>query len=237
MTADSTSFDPYRSPSLPEGPYAGLPRVGRPGKLTTLCVLCIVLGALGLMNSLLGAAGAVGGRAFQAWIQPKSSPGIPQEMNDAQQKLNDDMAAVQEKYFWALVPALAFRFIAALLLLTGGLRSLSLNEGGRKLLLIACFVALVFELLHTILQSIMTLESMASVNAFVEKVANLSTQGAAGKLPQTVVQVAIIGIFLIALLIALLKMALYGFGLIYLQRKPIRDAFRSGPRPSLAPSP
>ena len=52
MTADS--FDPYRSPSLPEGPYAGVAPSGRPGGLTTLCVLCMVLGALGLFNSLLG---------------------------------------------------------------------------------------------------------------------------------------------------------------------------------------
>src|SRR6266850_7269221 len=103
MTADS--FDPYRSPSLPEGPYAGAAPSGRPGLLTALCVLCIVLGALGVFNSLLGAVGAVGGRAFQAWVQPKSSTGMPQEMHEAQQKFNDDMAAVQDKHFWAIVPS------------------------------------------------------------------------------------------------------------------------------------
>jgi hypothetical protein len=229
MTADSTSFDPYRSPSLPEGPYAGAAPSGRPGMLTTLCVLCIVLGALGLLNSLLGAAGAIGGRALQTAIQPKTSTGLPPEMQEAQQKFQDDVNAVQAKYFWALVPGLGFRFVAALLLLIGGIRSLSLKDSGRKLLLAACGVAVVFELVHSILQSIITLETMTAVNSYVEKLTTLLPQkkeapGVIAVLPM-IVRGSIIGSLILAFLIALAKIGLYLFGLIYLQKKHIRGLF------------
>src|SRR5438045_9630518 len=99
MSADSQTFDPYRSPTLPEVPYAPPIPTGRTGWLTALCVLCIVLGALGLMNSLLGAFGAIAGPALQKAIQPKTSANLPQGMQDAQEKFQDDINAVQAKYF------------------------------------------------------------------------------------------------------------------------------------------
>jgi hypothetical protein len=238
MTAEPKSFDPYRSPSLPEGPYAGVPRVGRPGKLTTLCVLCIVLGALGMMNSLFGAVGAAGGRVLQAAIQPKTSPGMPPGMQEAQNKFQEDLYTVQVKYLWAIVPGLIFRFVAALLLLIGGIRSLSLREPGRKLLLIACSVALVFELCNSILQSVISLDTMTAVNSYVESLmAALPQNGPAevGAIVPAIVRGSIVGGMVITYLIALAKMGLYLFGLIYLQKKHIRGLFTSGPQPRLVP--
>src|SRR5262245_55300059 len=178
MSADSQAFDPYRSPSLPEGPYAdGRVQAGRPGALTALCVLCIVLGALGLMNSLFGTIGAVAGPKLQAAFQPKSSPGMPAEMQKVQQEFQDEVMKIQAKYFWESVIALVFRFAAALLLLIGGLRSLGLAEPGRKILLVACAVALAFELAHAILQSMVQMEMMTSVNSFVEGLLSNMPQG------------------------------------------------------------
>src|SRR5206468_2113701 len=164
MSAETQTFDPYRSPTLPEAPYAPSMIAGRPVWLTTLCVLCIVLGALGLMNSLLGAFGAVAGPAFQKAIQPKTSAKMPQGFQDAQNEFQDNINAVQTKYMWVTIPALMVRAVAALLLLIGGVRSLSLVEGGRKMLLIACGVAVVFELMHAILQSIVAMDMMTIVN-------------------------------------------------------------------------
>jgi hypothetical protein len=238
MKAPTPSFDPYRSPSLPEGPYEGVPAAGRPGLLTTLCVLCIVLGALGLMNSALGTAGAIGGSRLQAAIQPKTSAGLPPGMKQAQDDFQDDLNAVQRKYFWATVPALAFRFLAGLLLLIGGIRSLALSESGRKLLLVACAVALVFELGHAILQSVVSLEMMTAVNSYVEKLtSSMNQQNNAPpgfqKMMQTIVHGSILGGIIVSYLISLGKIALYVFGLIYLRTNPIRGLFG---RSSLIPT-
>jgi len=228
MTADS--FDPYRSPTLPEVPYAGVAPSARPGLLTTLCVLCMVLGVLGVMNSLLGAMGAAGGRAFQAWVTPKTAPGMPPEMQEAQQKFQDDVAAVQDKFFWAIVPSIGFRFIAATLLLIGGIQALSLKESGRKVLLIACVVAAVFELCHSILQSLVNLEMMTAVNSYVENLMNAipqksNTPPGFTSLMQTFTRGAIVVSLILSYLIALLKVGLYLSGLVYLQKKEIRGRF------------
>jgi len=233
MSADSSALDPYRPPNLPEGPYSAAPPSGRPGMLTALCVLCIVLGALGVMNSLMGTAGAIGGQQLQAMVQPKASPGMPPEMQKAQQDFQDQLNAVQGRYFWEIVGGLAFRFVAALLLLIGGIRSLGLKESGRKTLLVACAVAAVFELLHAILQSLVNMETMTAVNSYVQEMtAAIPQQGNAppGMAPmvQGIVRVSIIAGFILAYLLALSKICLYVFGLIYLRKPHIRGLFQPG---------
>jgi hypothetical protein len=229
MTADSQAFDPYRSPSLPEGPYAGAPAVGRPGWLTTLCVLCIVLGVLGLMNSLLGTFGVVAGSSLQKAFQPRASSKMPQGMQDAQNEFQEKINSVQGKYLWATVPALAVRAVAALLLLIGGVRCLSLVEGGRKALLVGLAVAVVFELLHSILQSVVAMDMMTIVNEYVEKVLQSLPKKNGGpdlsKIMPTIVRWSILGSLVFTFLIAVGKIALYIFGLIYLQKPYVRALF------------
>lgn len=231
MSSEPQSLDPYRSPSLPEGPYAGRPLAGRPGKLTALCVLCIVLGALGLMNSLFGTFGAVAGPKMQAWFQPKASPGTPPEMQQAQDKFNDETLAVQNKYFVSIVGFLTFRFVAALLLLLGGLRCLNLHEPGRKLLMTACAVAMVFELLHAIHQSLVNMEMMTAINSFLEGMTRAIPEGKGappgfGNTMQSMARGMIIAGIVLSYLLVLAKVVLYLFGLIYLQTARIKALFK-----------
>ena len=233
MSTDPHAFDPYRSPSLPEGPYAGgQVAAGRPGLLTALCVLCIVLGTLGLMNSLFGTIGALAGPKLQQMIQPKSSPSMPQEMQKVQQEFQDEVIRIQGKYYWESVVALLFRFAAALLLLIGGLRTLGFAEPGRKVLLVACAVALAFELAHAILQSMVQMEMMSSVNSLVEGLLNNMPQnkdmpaGFKGTM-SSIVRGSIIAQLVIMYLLVLAKAGLYLFGLIYLQKPHIKALFKS----------
>jgi hypothetical protein len=231
MSADPQAFDPYRSPSLPEGPYAGQPPSGRPGVLTAICVMAIVLGTLGLMNSFFGTVGAIAGPKLQAMFQPRPGPGTPPEMQQAMQEFQDEITAIQSKFFVELVIALAFRFIAALLLLIGGIRALGFHESGRKTLLLACALALVFELSHAILQSFISMETLTATNSFVE---GMTASIPRGKTPpgfrnlmQTIFRGSIIGGIVVALLILLAKAALYLFGLFYLRKPHIKALFKS----------
>lgn len=233
MSPESQALDPYRSPSLPEGPYVeARVRAGRPGMLTALCVLCIVLGTLGLMNSLFGTLGAIAGPKLQKLFQPPPSPSAPQEMRDAQTKFQDEVVVIQEKYYWESIAALLFRFVTALLLLIGGLRSLGLAEPGRKLLIIACGVALAFELAHAILQSVIMMEMMTAVNSFVEGMLGSIPKGkntppGFNNMMQTVVRGSIIAQLVIMFLLVLAKAGLYLFGLVYLQKPHIRALFKA----------
>ena len=61
MPADSSAFDPYKTPAMPAYSTGPVAKSGRPGVLTALCVGCIVIGALGIFNGLLRTVGTVFG--------------------------------------------------------------------------------------------------------------------------------------------------------------------------------
>jgi hypothetical protein len=233
----SEPFDPYRSPSLPEGPFQPVVSGGRPGWLTALCVLAIVLGALGLMNSLMGTAGLLAGQHLQKAIRAQPSPGMSQEMQDAQNKMQDEMYAVQRKYWWPIAIALLLRTGVALLLLLGGIRALGMSEGGRQLLLVAFGVALPFELVHAILQTIIMLENMTAMHGFAEALSNEMPKDGPPQLEnfiETVMQGTLIASLVFMYLWTLLKCGLYLWGLLYLRRDRIKALFQRSPNPQPA---
>ncbi len=229
MSADSSALDPYRSPSLPEGPYAGLPPRTRPGWLTALCVICIVLGALGILNSLVGTAAVLAGPRFQSLFQPRPTAGVPDEMLQAQQDLMNEINAVQAKHFVTTLMLLAFKLVAAVLLLVGGLRCLGLSEGGRRTLLIACGVALLFEVVHSILQTMINLEMMTATNSAAEKFQSTITTSNSAPGTASIMKWTIRGAFIVPIItsyfMSLLKSGLFIFGLIYLNKKHITNFF------------
>jgi len=238
MSANPQLFDPYRSPSLPEGPYTKSSPSGRPGFLTTLCVLCIVLGALGLFNSLFGAFGLVVGRQFQQMaIKAQSqTPGLSPEMREAQKKMQTEIIAIQDKYLWALGGGLVFRFVVSAMLLTGGIGALGLRPWGRQVLMVGCAVAAPFVLLDAILQSLITMENMTVMNSYMEGMMNATPgkempQNMEGFVRGMIGAVKIASIVMVAL-IAVAKIALYIFGLLYLQKPHIKSLFHATLSPS-----
>jgi hypothetical protein len=162
---------------------------------------------------------------------------MPQGFQDAQIEFQDNINAVQAKYFWATVPALGFRAVAAVLLLIGGIRSLSLVESGRQTLLIACGVAVVFELLHAILQSVVAMDMMTIVNEYIEKVLQSVPKNNngpdLGKIMPTIVRWSILGSLIFGFLIALAKIGLYIFGLVYLRKPHVQALFQNTSKPPL----
>lgn len=224
MLPDSTAVDPYRSPALPETMPPGSSR-GRPTGLTVLCVLCMVLGALGLMNSLLGTVGAVAGPYLQRMFQPK---GPLNEMQKIQQRFQDEANDVQNKYYTPSTLALVFRFIAALLLLIGGVRTLSLCDRGRKMLLAACAIALIFELGHSVLYSIINIEMRTAFNSLVEGMVSPGDgkmPPGAAKFAAATMRIMYIAQFVLMLALVLAKGGLYIFGYVYLQKQQIKALF------------
>jgi hypothetical protein len=234
MTAETGSFDPYRSPSLPEGVYSGPPPQGRPSWLTAICVLCIVLGALGLVNSVFGTFGMVLGPQFQRMMAAQPQPGMPDDLREAQQKMQTDMYKIQTKYIWPLGLSILMRVVVCSLLLVGGIRSLNMVEPGRKLLIIACSVALVFDLLQAIFQMIITVENMTVMNEFMEVIA---TQGTNTPKELEGIMKAVgsfIRFFSLGLIsvIALGKIVFYILGIRYLQKPNIMALFHSERSPA-----
>jgi hypothetical protein len=231
MTPDVTPFDPYRSPSLPEGPYAAKAADGKPKLLPALVIVCLVLGVLGLMNSIVGAIGAAGGQQLQKAFQPQFPSDVPSGLQKAQDELQADINEVQTKHWIGMVISLAFRFLSALLLVVGGVKALGKKESGRKLLLAACAVALVFELGHAILQTLVTTEMMTAFNGYMENVIGSmpdrkNTEGVKNfmrTLPAIMIYAILGGTFVMMLL----KAGVYLFGLIYLNKPKIKEQFKA----------
>lgn len=227
--SEVTPFDPYRSPSLPEGPYAGKPASGRPQLLTALCITCLVLGILGLMNSLFGTIGIIGGQRLQTAFQTKLPPNAPPGMQVAQDEFEQEMQEVQKKYWIENVISIGFRFTAALLLVIGSVKSLGKIERGRQLLLAACAVALIFELGHAILQSIVTAEIMTSVNGYMEAVfqslPNRDKAKGLQNVMQTFTGAAVYAAVASIYILMAIKGGVYLFGLIYLRKPHIKEQF------------
>jgi hypothetical protein len=121
--------------------------------------------------------------------------------------------------------------VAALLLLIGGIQALGLKESGRKVLLAACSVAIAFELGHAILQSMIWMEMMTTVNSFAESMIQSLPQGKAAPpgfsgMMRTIIRGSIIAQIVIASVLVLAKCGMYLFGLIYLQKAAVRSLFR-----------
>jgi hypothetical protein len=236
MTAETGSFDPYRSPSLPEGVSTGPRPTGRPGWLSIVCVLCIVLGALGLVNSVFGAFGMVVGPRFQQFMAAQPKPGMPDDLKEAQEKMQADIYKIQAKYIWPLGISMLLRLGVCTVLLVGGIRCLNMVEPGRRLLIIACSIALVFDLLQAIFQMVITVENMTVVNEFMETMANRT--GNAPKELEVIMKTvsSVIRFFSLGLIcvIALAKIGFYIFSVLYLQKPHIMVLFHQIPPPTPA---
>lgn len=232
MAAEATPFDPYSSPSLPEGPYVPPSTSGRPGWLTALCVLCIVLGVLGLLNGILGVVGTIFAEPLQAMFSPAgTASGLPPEMRKVQDDFRAETLAVQKKFYIGSLVASVVRLAVAAMLLFGGIQCLNLKEVGRQWLLLACGAAVAFELCHMVLQTFVNLEMMTAVNGFVESFVQTMPQGdgLTQELVISVMRGTQIAGFVFQYLIAILKIAFYAWGALFLQRQKIRALFVSSP--------
>jgi hypothetical protein len=225
MPADTSAYDPYRTPALPEK-HPGSAG-GRPGWLTALCVLCIVIGVLGLMNGLLGLAGTLFGEQLQTMFSPRGATGMPPEMQKVQDDFQAETLAVQAKFYVGLLIACILRIAVATALLVGGVQSLALKPAGRQVLLLACGAAILFEIGHAVLQSLVNMEMMTAVNGFMENFLQTMPQknGPPPEMFLAIMKGSLIAGFVVQYFIGLLKIAFYVWGLLFLRRHAIKALF------------
>ena len=228
MSADSASLDPYRSPSLPETPSVRPSGSGRPALLTIICVMCIVMGALGIMNGLTGLLFVGMGSRFQEMMTPPSQPGMPNDLNELNKKLQEESAAVQAQYFWPNLVMTLLRVIVAALLLWGGIRAMGKSLSGRDLLVMALAAAIAFEFGTGILLSVMTMETIKLINAFIEEVGQLPQgNGPPPDVLASVTRIFAYVIFGFTFLLIIAKIAFYFFSFLYLRRPAIATHYEA----------
>jgi hypothetical protein len=179
------------------------------------------------------------GPRFQQFMSAQPQPGMPDDLKEAQEKMQTDMYKIQATYIWPIGVSILLRVVVCGLLLVGGIRCLHMSEQGRKLLIIACATALVFDLLQAILQMVITVENMTVMNEFMETMATRTQNGpkeleAVMKAVSSFIRFFSLGLICI---MALAKIGFYIFGVVYLQKPQIMALFKTeqSPTPALTP--
>ncbi len=210
----------------------GLPPVSRrPGMLTAVCVLAIVLGALGIGVVLLGSVNL----AFQDQIQGAFTPAPPpnqkgKEIFDLQQAMNKDIRTLNAKFFWANAGIFAVHLVLATLLLVGGIRTMQLNPSGRKLLMRACLLTILFELGRGAVHGLMQYEMYPLMTHHMSRMANAS--GGPGGQGTSLIETSMTIILVVGVVFAVglmaLKLGYYVYAVFYLRRSRIVNLFETG---------
>src|SRR5436190_257919 len=152
MSKPDYSPNPYAAPDTGYVPVSADARVaGRPGWYTFFCVIAIILGALGAANALMGTVGLVFASSLQQGFQGPPPPGVSPDFVELQDKMNAEMLAVTQRYFWFLLPTQMLLAVVAVGLLIGGIRALGMSRSGAWLLGTAFLVTSVYEVARLVL--------------------------------------------------------------------------------------
>ena len=211
-------------------PVAADPRVaGRPGWYTFFCVIAIILGGLGAGNALMGTVGLVFASSLQQGFQGPPPPGVSPDFIELQDKMNGEMLAVTQRYFWFLLPTQVLLALIAIGLLLGGIWALGLTRNGAKILSSMFLVTSVFEVGRLVLTIFHQMEAgqvmQKHFGPLMEKAAPQGGQGMPPGMSQMMTSAMSIGIgvgICMAVGWVVVKLAIYLSGWFYLNRPRIQ---------------
>lgn len=213
--------DAYQPPPLAPDIVPVRNSAPRFGRVKAICIVAIVLGGAGGATALMGAVGLVLGRQMQAAFSGVNRPGVSQELQDIEQKTQQEIQAVQERFLGINAVLLGTHAIVAGMLLTGGIQALRRVRPGRKLLVAACLAAIVFELVRGSVQTLMQVQLLSVTAHFFEQMMGASLEQAA-ELAEWFVwfsRLAMVAGLVLAIGWILVKLVFYSIAVWYL-RKP-----------------
>jgi hypothetical protein len=162
MPEPSSAIPDSRSRPMP-GASSPRPARRRPGLLTALAIIAIVLGAWGLLGGFVGVAVLGFGDQLQTVLNPVAERGLPGSVEEAQQDFQNEMRDFQHRYFPVSLGLILGGLFVAGLLLAGGVSTLRLAPCGRRVFLIGCWVAGVFEVIRMPVHSIIQMQGSAQM--------------------------------------------------------------------------
>ena len=230
MSKPEYSPNPYAAPDIGYVPVSADPRVaGRPGWYTFFCVIAIILGGLGAGNALMGTVGLVFAGSLQQGFQGPAPPGVSPDFIELRDKMNAEMLAVTNRYFWFLLATQILLALIAIGLLLGGIRALGMTRPGVTLLSAMFLVTAVFELGRLVLTIFHQMEAgqvmQKHFGPLMEKASPQGGQGMPPGMSQMMTSAMSIGIgvgICMAVGWVIVKLAIYLSGWFYLNRPQIQ---------------
>ncbi len=102
-----------------------------------------------------------------------------QQLQDAQRQVQQQIQAVQDRFWIPNLVLTGAHLIVATLLLTGGIQALRRVRPGRKILIVACLSAIVFELVRGSVQTVIQVQVLSVMMNFFEQMMEASLEQAA----------------------------------------------------------
>jgi hypothetical protein len=217
MSSDLPSFDPYLPPPTLSSTATRQPL---PTGLKAICIIAIVLGAIGTFLSCMGFAGLAVNQSFAGGFGFPAGGGGGQAQ-EAQQELQEGIAAIQQEFLPFSIAIVSFHLVAGLLLTIGGILGLKAIPAGRTTLVIGFIAAIVYEVSQATLNGIVQTKTIPLVQRSMEQM--LQGPGQPG-MPQGAGQLMVGVMFVIlgiTMITVLVKIAFYAYSLYYLNRKDI----------------
>lgn len=207
--------------------------------LKVVCIVSIVLGALGL---LMAAAGLLGQWKAEDWqkstaklMQAMQAGGVPPQFKELQQEMMDQTMVVQRQWRPMNLAISTVHLCVAAALLAGGIQALRLKPSGRKLLLAALCLAIVFEVVRIVPTSIMQWQISKIIEPYMQKLMDAASPpgkalpAAQRKSLQMVMRASMMAGLLIGVLtaagMAIVKLAFYITGIWLLRRPQFRAMY------------
>lgn len=127
----------------------GPPVRRRPGGVTAVGVLAIILGCMGAFSAIAGMANSLMGGSMQQMFTPPQ-PGVPQQMQQAQEEMNAAIMEVVERYSMVNAALAAVHLGLAAALAWFGIRTVQMSDHGRRMLQFVMLTAIVFEAVRAV---------------------------------------------------------------------------------------
>jgi hypothetical protein len=220
------AFDAYQPPPDVSEPTS-LPR-GPTGRLKAVAIIAIVLGSLGLFSAMAGLAGLVIGSKLQAALTPTAQPGMPDDAVTVQQDMQRELQGVQDRFWvanWGLVSA---QFLCTVSLLAGGTLCLKRASAGRVILMLACSLAIAFELIRAVITTMVQMQTMAITTVYMERLMQASGGPGAEQMAGFVANAtkigAVMGMVFTGALV-LVKLIYYSYSVYFLRKEEVVQHF------------
>jgi len=179
---------------------------------------------------LLSAVGLVVGKQLQAAFSGPAQPGLNPELQEAQQRVQQEIQAVQDRFWVPNFVLAGAHMVVATLLLTGGIQALRRVRPGRRLLVTACLSAIVFELVRGAVQTVIQVQVLSVTMQFFGQMIEASMEQAA-EMAEWLAwfsRLAMLAGLLLAIGWVLAKLVFYSVAVWYLQ-KPVVGQYLDNP--------
>ena len=219
----------------PTGPFPNQPR-RRPGSVTAICIIAIILGAMGGLTALSSIANGLMGGKMQTMFTPPAQPGAPKAMQEAQAKMQSDLAAVTGRYALVNIAIGVAHLGLIVALIWASVRTLALSDRGRKALQLTMLAAIIFEIGRAIPTTAVQLETLPVIESSMDKMMRaavppgkqLSQQEEATlkMMPQIMKGAVWVGISVVMVWV-LIKIIFYGVSTRLLGRPSVRAVYEA----------